>query len=219
MQNPSYSCRYTATPITVDGRLDDPAWDSAVVIHLLRNDDGGKPRFETTARMLWDEDYLYVGYACEDSQVFATMTEHDDPLWEEEVVEVFVDANRDEIGYVEIEVNPLNALVDLYVLNRPPYPTRPLFCWDSAGIRHAVSVDGNPHQRDSQDRSWSTEMAIPWEDFLTAPHLPPHPGDLWRVNLYRIDQFQGQQELYAWSPTRCETFHVPQRFGEVVFVK
>ena len=43
------------------------------------------------------------------------------------------------------------------------------------------------------------------------------PGDAWRVNLYRIDQYEGQQELYAWSPTLCETFHVPGRFGELVF--
>jgi hypothetical protein len=152
------------------------------------------------------------------------MTERDAPLWDEEVVEIFLDANRDKIGYVEIEVNPLNTLVDLYVLNRPPHPMQTLFGWDSAGIRHAVSVDGDPRQPDSRDRAWSAEMALPWEDFLTAPHLPPHAGDSWRMNLYRIDQFQsqsglGQQELYAWSPTRCETFHVPQCFGKIVFVK
>ena len=44
-------------------------------------------------------------------------------------------------------------------------------------------------------------------------------GDVWRVNLYRIDQYEWQQELYAWSPTRCETFHVPGEFGELVFAE
>ena len=224
MERPRYLCNYTATPIAIDGRLDDPAWQQALAVPLLRNQDGAEPRFETTARLLWDDNYLYVGYTCQDSQIYATMAERDDPLWEEEVVEIFVDANRDEIGYVEIEVNPLNALVDLYVLNRSPYPMQALFCWDSAGIRHAVSVDGDPRRRDTQDRAWSAELALPWEDFLTAPHLPPQAGDVWRMNLYRIDQYQaqpglGQQELYAWSPTRCETYHVPQRFGEIVFVR
>jgi hypothetical protein len=114
-----------------------------------------------------------------------------------------------------------------------------LFCWNSARIQHAVSVDGDPRRRDTQDLSWSTEVALPWEDFLTAPHLPPRPGDVWRANLYRIDRYRsqrelgqpelgqpelgqqasGQQELYAWSPTYCGTFHRPRHFGEIVFVK
>jgi hypothetical protein len=219
MTRSSYLCRYTATPVQIDGRLDDAAWQAAPSVQLVRNEDGAKPRFETTARLLWDDDYLYVGYACADSQIYATMTERDDPLWDQEVVEIFLDANGDEIGYIEIEVNPLNALVDLYVLNRPPYPMRPLFDWDSEGIRHEVLVDGDPRQPDSVDRAWSAEIAIPWEDFLTAPHLPPKDGDVWRMNLYRIDRYLGQQELYAWSPTRCETFHVPRCFGEIAFVK
>ena len=219
MQPLSYACQYTSAPITIDGTLDDAAWQRAAVAQLGRNQDGSRPRFETSARLLWDDKYLYVGFACEDRQIYATMTERDAPLWDEEVVEIFVDANRDQIGYVEIEVNPLNALVDLYVLNRTPYPMRSLFGWDSDGMQHAVSVDGDPRRQDTADRAWSAEMAIPWEDFLTAPNLPPQAGDVWRMNLYRIDQYKGQQELYAWSPTHCETFHVPQRFGEIVFVK
>ena len=186
-------------------------------MQLVRNQDGAQPRFSTTARLLWDDACLYVGYHCEDTEIYGTMTGRDDPLWEEEVVEIFIDATRDQISYVEIEGSPLNTLLDLFVLNRAPYPARYLFDWDSEGIRHAAYVDGDPRHRGTQDRSWSVEIAIPWADFLTAPRLPPAAGDVWRVNLYRIDQFQGEQELYAWSPTRCETFHVPASFGELAF--
>lgn len=218
METMVYQCQKTGTPPVIDGRLNDLVWQQAGVVWLLRNQDGAVPRFETTARLLWDSDFLYVGFACEDAQIHATMTERDAPLWEQEVVEIFVDANCDGISYVEIEVSPLNALLDLFVLNRPPQPFRPLFDWDSLGMRHAVHVDGDPHDPNSQDRRWSAEMAIPWADFATAPHQPPQPGDVWRFNLYRIDQFQGQEELYAWSPTLCETFHVPLQFGDLVFV-
>jgi len=217
MNVPTYHCKYTPRPIALSGRLDDPAWQSATAVSLVRNQDGARPRFATTARLLWDRDYLYVGFCCEDTQIYATLTRRDDHLWEEEVVELFCDADGDEIGYVEIEVNPLNALLDLYVLNRSPYPMRQLFDWDSSGVRHAVHVEGDPHCPDSADRAWHAEIALPWEDFASAPHLPPHPGDVWRVNLYRIDRYQGRQELYAWSPTLCETFHVPQRFGKLRF--
>ena len=215
----TYFCRYTETPPVLDGTLDDPAWQQAEEVRLVRNQDGAEPRFETTVRLLWDDEYLYVGFACEDTRIYATKTERDASLWEEEVVEVFVDANGDQTGYVEIEVSPLNTLLDLYVLNRPPEPFRGMFDWDSVGMRHAVQVDGDPHDPASVDRGWRVEMAIPWADFATAPHQPPQPGDVWRVNLYRIDQFGGQEELYAWSPTRCETFHVPGMFGKLVFEK
>jgi hypothetical protein len=201
----------------IDGTLDDPVWRKAKAVRLLRNQDGALPRFATIARLLWDAQCLYVGFECEDTRIYATLTERDAPLWEQEVVEVFVDANCDRIGYVEIEVSPLNTLLDLYVLNRPPRPFRGLFDWDSVGMRHAVRVDGDARDPDSVDRGWSVEMALPWADFATAPHQPPRVGDVWRLNLYRIDRYQGQQELYAWSPTLCETFHVPQRFGELVF--
>jgi len=214
-----YRCRRTETPPVLDGTLGDPIWKQAEVIALVRNQDGAAARFETTVRLLWDEACLYVGFACEDTQIYATMTERDASLWEEEVVELFVDANSDGIGYVEIEVSPLNTVLDLYVLNRPPLPFRGMFDWDSVGMRTEVQVDGDPHDPDSTDWGWQVEMAIPWGDFCTAPHQPPLPGDVWRVNLYRIDQLEGQQELYAWSPTLCETFHVPARFGELIFEK
>jgi hypothetical protein len=215
----SYYCQYTETAPVIDGTLDDPAWNRAKEIRLLRNQDGSTPRFETTARLLWDDTFLYVGFACEDTQIYATMTERDATLWEQEVVEIFVDANCDQISYVEVEINPLNTLLDLFVLNRPPQSFHGLFDWDSAGMRHAVHVDGDPNDPDSVDRGWSVEMALPWADFATAPHQPPQPGDMWRFNLYRIDQFQGRVELYAWSPTLCDTFHQPQRFGELIFCR
>jgi hypothetical protein len=214
---PLYICHRTPIPIQVDGKLDDPAWKAASPIDLCRTQDGTKPRFATTARMLWDEDYLYIGYACEDQEIWATMSERDAHLWEEEVVEIFINPNGDEIGYIEIEVNPLNTLLDLYVLNRKGTPAQYLFDWNSQGIQHAVFVDGDPRSRDSQDRFWSVEVAIPWEDFATAAHLPPQIGDEWRVNLYRIDNYRGEEELSAWSPTYQPTFHVPQHFGVLRF--
>ena len=199
-----YRCQYTATPPVINGVLDDPVWQQAEVVQLVRNQDGATPRFETIARLLWDEAFLYVGFACQDTRIYATLTARDAPLWEEEVVEIFVDDKGDGVSYVEIEVNPLNTLLDLFVLNRPPQPFRPLFDWDSVGMRHAVSVDGDPRDPHSADRGWQVEMAIPWADFATAPHQPPQVGDVWRINLYRIDRFEGQQELYAYSI--CEFF-------------
>jgi hypothetical protein len=196
--------------------LDEPSWLAAEPISLVCTDTGLSPRFPTTAKMLWDDRFLYVGFQCIDRDVWGTITEHDGPMYEEEVVEVFIDANRDGIGYVELEVNPLNVTLDLYMLNRSGQQW-PLFDWESEGWRHAVAIDGQLNQRDVQDRSWTVEMAIPLTDLATAPHIPPSDGDVWRVNLYRIDRGQEGDEYSAWSPTWEINYHVPSRFGELVF--
>jgi hypothetical protein len=92
-----------------------------------------------------------------------------------------------------------------------------MFDWESTGLQHAVSVDGHLNQRDQEDRSWTVEMAIPLVDLATAPHIPPLEGDRWRVNLYRIDRAADGDEYSAWSPTWEINYHVPSRFGEIVF--
>jgi hypothetical protein len=45
---------------------------------------------------------------------------------------------------------------------------------------------------------------------------PPHPGDRWRMHLYRVEARPSPAEL-AWSPTLEADFHRPNRFGELVF--
>ena len=213
---PIYTCCRTIGPIIVDGKLDEPSWQAAEPIHLVLTETGAAPRFPTTAKMLWDDHFLYVGFHCIDSDVWATVTEHDGPMYEEEVVEVFIDANRDGISYVELEVNPLNVSLDLFALNRDSKP-RTLFDWISEDWQHAVTVDGRLNDRDQEDTSWTVEMAIPLADLATAPHIPPIEGDVWRVSLYRIERGEQGDEFSAWSPTRALNYHMPSRFGEVRF--
>jgi hypothetical protein len=213
---PIYTCYRADSPIIVDGRLDEPCWRAAEPISLVRTDTGEPPRFPTTVKLLWDDRFLYAGFHCIDPDIWGTITERDGPMYEEEVVEVFIDANRDGISYVELEVNPLNVALDLYMLNRQGRRWG-LFDWDSADWQHAVTVDGYLNQRDRGDRSWTVEMAIPLADLATAPHIPPLNGDVWRVNLYRIDRGTYGDEYSAWSPTWEINYHISSRFGEVVF--
>jgi hypothetical protein len=213
---PVYTCYRAGSPIAVDGKLDEPSWRVAEPIPLVLTDTGATPRFPSTAKMLWDDRFLYVGFHCLDPDIWGTITEHDGPMYDEEVIEVFIDANRDGISYVELEVNPLNVSLDLFALNRSG-KVRPLFDWDSEGWQHAVTVDGRLNQRDKRDKSWTVEMAIPLVDPATAPHIPPLDGDVWRVNLYRIDRSREGDEYSAWSPTWAINYHIPSRFGEVVF--
>ena len=215
-QRPEYLCHRASRPIVVDGLLDDPPWQGAPSVELVLADTGGQPRQGTTVQLLWDDHHLYVAFHCHDSDIWGVTTERDQDIYNQEVVEVFVDADRDNHGYVEIEVSPLNAVLDLFMLYRDDRQ-RGLWDWDSEGLRTAVVVDGDPTRRGTADRSWTVEMAIPMSDFMTAPHLPPLPGDVWHLNLYRIDRGQKGDEYSAWSPPGRLNYHTPERFGRLVF--
>jgi hypothetical protein len=216
-QRPVYTCYRAAKPIVVDGQLDDPSWQKAPVVELALADTGGRPKQRTTARLLWDDDYLYVAFYCEDTDIWGTTTERDQDIYNQEVVEVFIDDDCDDYSYIEIEVSPLNAVLDLFVLNRGGH-MRGLWDWDSEGLRTAVIVEGDPSRRGGEgDRFWTVEMAIPMADFMTAPNLPPQPGDVWHFNLYRIDRAAWGDEYSAWSPPGIINYHTPQRFGRLVF--
>lgn len=215
-QLPSYRVQYTSMEVKVDGRLDDPAWKSAPDAGpFVDNRDGSPSPYETQAKMLWDEEFLYFAFRCVDENIWATMERRDQHLWTEEVVEVFVQADPRHPSYIELEVNPLGTLIDIFLLDiRKPLKYE---SWNSDRIRWAVTVDGTVDGQ-AGDREWRCEIALPFEDVVTAPNIPPQPGDKWKLNLYRVEK-RPQRAGLAWAPTLKPDFHVPQRFGEIVFMK
>jgi hypothetical protein len=216
VETPSYVIYRVEEPLTIDGVLDEPAWQAAPTIALREAQQGGEPRQPTVARLLWDDAHLYVSWVCEDRDIWGTMTRRGDPIYDEEVVELFLDADRDGIGYVEIEVSPRNTVLDLFMLNRDDR-WKQLWSWQSKGLKTAVVVEGDPTRRGTDDVRWTVEMALPLVDLMTAPHVPPLPGDVWLGNLYRIDRADDGDEFSAWSPVYRDTFHTPARFGQLCF--
>ena len=70
-----------------------------------------------------------------------------------------------------------------------------------------------------EDQYWILEAALPLENFASAMQMPlPKPGDVWRVGLNRLGGKTNPQHS-QWSPgnTAKPAFHVPQRFGKMIF--
>jgi len=214
---PVYRIKRLNGSITVDGRLEEPAWQDAEPINLALTDDGGKPLQETTARMLWDDEKLYVGFRCKDNDIWGTMAERDDPICKEEVVEVFFSPRQELNTYYEIEISPLNVIFDLVILNDLHGHIEALDQWNCKDMETAVYIEGEVNKRNLKDEYWSVEIAIPFKSLYMAPGNPPRPGDEWRLNLYRIDRAREVDEYSAWSPTGKINFHIPQKFGRVIF--
>ena len=140
---------------------------------------------------------------------------------------MMIDADGDGKTYVELQVAPERHVFDSYLPEYRKYedtidPKRKPFSWNSK-MNAAVTVDGTLNKRDDQDKGWTVEMAIPLADVKgmddkAALKLPPSVGDVWRVNLFRMDMPQGKpQQASGWSPPMVGDFHALDKFGELVF--
>ncbi len=212
-KRPVYEVLRTSVPIKVDGIPDDPVWSQAPFLGpFLNNRDGSPSPLKTEARVLYDDKFLYFSSRFVDENIWATMKKRDEHLWTEEVVEVFLQADPGKPSYIELEVNPLGALLDIFLLDiRKPLHYE---SWNSEKIQWAVHVDGTVDGRPG-DKEWTCEIAFPMEDVIPAPNIPPKPGDRWRLNMYRVEKLPEPASL-AWSPTGRD-FHRPDMFGEIVF--
>jgi len=211
---PEYRVQRTPKPPVVDGNLDDAVWAQATAVELVNSFNGSRPALRTQARLLYDDQNLYVSFNCEDPDVWGTFSKRDDPIYTEEAVEIFLDANADGRTYNELEVSPHNVLFDAY------FPARREgmdLSWDS-GARTAVKVRGTLDTPSDRDEGWSVEMQIPLSRLSEVPHLPPRPGDRWRFNLYRLESLERRQvEGQAFSPLFVGDFHHLPRFGWLLF--
>lgn len=188
------------------------AWSGAPTIEW------GPPEYSTTFRALWSERGLYVLWEAVDPSPWHTMTERDDHLWEEEVVEIFLDLDGSGRHYYELEINPGGVVCDLEMISASPWQGD--FEWDLDGLETRV----HPRTESSGTTTgWAATAFLPWEGFRSllsarGVALPPKVGDAWRFNVFRIKRPGGPENpkkdavSVAWSPPSGASFHEPAAF-------
>lgn len=176
--------------------------------------DGTTARLRSRCSLYHDTRALYVLFQNEDDEVLASKLQHDDNLWEEDVVEAFL-APRTVRRYFELEVNPLGTTFDALVDS--PDGRRDTMhvdrSWSCEGMWTAV----RRKQLEGERFELATLLAIP---FTALNEDPPSAGTTWRANFFRIDRSTKHDDAFlAWSPTgrNPADFHVPAAFGEIVF--
>ena len=225
-----YEAPMVAEAIAVDGVMDDPTWAAApwTEAYIVYGTLGETPATRTRAKMAWDAENLYLGIEAADQDIWSTYTKRDDRLWNEDVLEFFIDPEGDAEGYLEFEVSPRNTVYDSHVV-------KPLFSqggpadpdWHATGLRTAVQVNGTlgggrmrADERRDTDVGWVMEVALPWKACAIVSGrmaLPPRPGDTWRINLMRYD-YSARREMSQWSPSVVKgAWHEPKEYGYVTF--
>ncbi len=180
------------TPVApiIDGKLEDSVWSQAVVSERFVDLISGDPSYlDTRVRLLWDDTYLYAAYTIEEPKVRAQLTQHNDPIYTENDVELFIAGDN---AYYEFEINARNTVYEVFFIwesayessgfsakpefarknlqpfNGVGYTTHPRgmrlghFNWRFPGIRTAVHVNGTLNDDSDKDRGWSVEIALPW---------------------------------------------------------
>ncbi len=223
-----YVARLATKPPKIDGKLDDAAWAAAPSTGPFVNTlTGAAASVQTEAKLLWDKKNLYLAFDNADDDVWTDLTKRDDKLWTEEADEVMIDADGNGRTYIELQVAPNGNIFDTYLPSVRRYedsidPKLKPFSWNSKLVAK-TQVNGTLNKRDDRDKGWTAELALPLEDVkgmdaTSAVRLPPQPGDVWRINMYRMDQPKGKpQQAAGWSPPMVGDFHALSRFGELVF--
>lgn len=219
IKRPEYQILRSGGPIKIDGRLDEPAWFAAPDVgefHFTWYVAGEK---ETSiAKMLWDDQNLYVGHVCADAHITARHTEHDSKIPEDDCFEVIFapDPARPEV-YFNLEWNVVGGYLDNF---RPEGPDKPRAkVWDAEGVQIAGTFVGTLNDDTDLDSHWIVEVAIPLQNFAKyMPHTPPHPGDYWNLNLNRHGGPTNMQySQWSRASTPKPNFHTPHEFGRAVF--
>lgn len=214
-----YTIRRAATPIVVDGRLDEVAWVAAESVgeFVFPWHESGEME-QTVAKLLWDDENLYVAFICQDAHIWAVHTERDSRVYDDDAVEVFTSPNPDQReAYFNIEMNVLGIFLDEFHPGSSGYPADDN--WNATGIRIKTSIVGTLNDDSDEDEYWILEAAIPFANFApVARNTPPLPGDVWYLNLNRLGGNTNPQ-FSQWSGSRTDrpAFHVPEDFGRVTF--
>jgi hypothetical protein len=209
---PRVDVHKAAGAIVVDGVLDEPDWQRAPAMRLRQHLDKSALAFNTSAKMLWSNDALYLAFDADDDDAFSPYLKRDDPLYDGEAYEIFVDADGDADVYVELQSNAFDLHFDA-----------------------AFTGGARRHMEVSYDVDYATktvvspgrvvqEWRIPVAALRDVPAGEPRVGATWKANLFRLERRRQdgrvtETEASAWSPPLVNDFHKLARFGTLVFVE
>ena len=114
----THIARRCSTPINVNGRLDESAWQQAQVVELVYEwtpGDNVPPPVRTEARVTYDRDNFYVSFRAFDpdpSRIRARLRDRDTGMELDDNVGFMIDTFHDSRRAFEFMVNPLGVQMD-----------------------------------------------------------------------------------------------------------
>ncbi len=155
------------------------------------------------------------------------MTRRDEHLWEEEVVEIFLDLDRSGHDYYELEISPANVVCDLRMISASPDKKGDLD-WNLAGLETRVHPAKDKAGRTT---GWTATAFLPWKGFRTLPSASARraaarrPGDA-GASTCSASSGPAARPIRRRTPSRSPgrslrwtSFHAPAVFRDLVFLE
>lgn len=235
----NYVCYKAKSPIIIDGVLNEESWQNVPWTESFQDIRGkgfAEPVYETKAKMLWNNRYLYIAARLEESHVHGKITKRDAVIFYDNDFEVFIDPDGDTHLYYEFEMNALNTIWDLMLVKPYRDGGPPIDALDIRGIQSSVYVNGTLNDPSDEDSCWYIEIAFPLEVLAELnKNRKPADGAQWRINFSRVQWHtsvtDGQywkrknpetgeslpEENWVWSPQGVVDMHRPETWGFVQF--
>ena len=236
----NYTVEHTDTPPVIDGNINDAIWQKADWTQDFQDIEGDlkpQPPLKTRVKMLWDDSCLYIAAQLQEPQVSAFIKAHDDVVYHDNDIELFIDPTNTTHQYFEFEVNPINTVFDLF-MNKPYRDGgSAMISWDARGLRTAVKVQGTMNDPSDVDKGWTVEIAIPFSSLYLGNSLAvPTDSTLWRINFSRVEwdnkvvngkyvketDANGNprpEHNWVWTPQGIVNMHAPERWGYLKFTR
>jgi len=235
----NYVCYRANAPLSIDGFAAENCWTKAewtADFADIEGDTKPVPRFRTRAKMLWDNENLYVFAELYEPDIWASLKQRDTVIFYDNDFEVFIDPDGDTHRYYEYEMNALNTQWDLLLTK--PYRDGgiPLTSWNFDAVRSAVTIARTLNNPSDKDTCWRVEIAFPLKSFAdSSVVLPIKPGTQWRINFSRVEwqtlvdngryvkvinpqtQKPFSEDNWVWSPQGVVNMHCPETWGFIQF--
>ncbi len=221
MDSAVYEVLKLTQSIEIDADWNKIQWQKSKAV-ALKNYMGSKPKFfpAVQAKMMYDDDYLYVIFHVKDCCVRCTTKEINGPVWEDACAEFFFAPDTGSPDkYFNLEINcggtPLmhyNKIAGKDIKIIDPNDIKKI------EIAHSLPQIIDPEI--SENTKWSIEYKIPLrmlEKYSKVSY--PKQGVSWRANFYKIAENSSNPHYITWSIVENEIpdFHLPNFFGLLKF--
>jgi hypothetical protein len=193
-ERPFIGAVFTADAPSIDGILDEPAWQASNLVDTFVQQEPniGQPATDRTeVRVLYDKGHLYIGvYAHASEPVVATEMRRDaDRLFDEDNFQVILDTFHDSRNGYMFLTSPLGAKLEQQIFDEGEGGGRGTTSninrnwdgvWDAAA---RIVADG-----------WTAEISIPF----STVRFRPIDDQTWGVNFQR--HVRRKNEIEIWSP-------------------
>jgi len=190
--------------IQVDGFLDEIEWNKELTLSRFtqqRPNDGEQPSESTTVRILYDDEAVYFGFWCYDSEpdkIIRQLTRRD-RYTESDKVSVRIDSHHD-------------------------HQTSYCFCVNAAGVMRDILIHDNDDVDETWDAVWETKtriMSWGWTAEIKIPYsaLRFSEADEYEWGLFIDRYISRKNEDIQWQYVPLHETEGVSRYGHLVGIK